>query len=371
MGRRAEGWSLELNSSGYWRVRFTHNGRRRQVSTGARDRSEAERVAKQIYAEVVTGRAPSGPGSLAAREEIAVLAAEWLAQTEHEHTPHTGYIYAIHARRWVAEFRTLDRIDQASVQLFTRKRLGLVLRTTVHKELAALRVFLRWCNDRGMNALDPKLVVAPRRGILGTRSDRREQKPGPIAMTEAEGWALIDRLPEGRIRWRAIVLFETGLRPSTVEKLRAPQHYQRGAAALRISDDIDKARYGRTLPLSPAAREALDAVCPEAGVLFGTYFQMHLHMRAAATSLGWSPLRRRWLSSYDFRHSRLTIWGEGGVLPAVSFLAGHKHATTTSKYMHASHEAARALVLAQKRPKKNPKGGKKWPRKPTKPKRRT
>lgn len=359
MGRRPKGHVLELNSSGYWRVRYTLNGRRHQVSTGHRDREQAEAVGRQIYAAAVTGRPPPGQSRVAAREDIAVLAAEWLVQTKHEHTEHTGYIYAIHASRWVAEFKTLDRIDAPRVQAFVRKRLGVVLRTTVHKELAALRVFLRWCNDRNLNAMDPKDVIAPRRGILGTQSPAREHKPGPIALSEADGWTLIDALPAGRIRWRAVVLFATALRPSTVDKLRAPQHYQRGASSLRITPEIDKARFGRTLPLSDVARKALDAVCPDSGLLFGPYHQLNVHMRKAAKRLGWSAHLQKWIGSYDLRHSRLTIWGEFGELSAVSFLAGHKHATTTSRYMHSSQEAARALVAAQMRPKKvRRKGGK-------------
>jgi hypothetical protein len=52
-------------------------------------------------------------------------------------------------------------------------------------------------------------------------------------------------------------MLETGLRPKTLDQLRVPEHYTRGAEVLRITAGIDNNEYTRTLPLTDAARAAL------------------------------------------------------------------------------------------------------------------
>ena len=55
---------------------------------------------------------------------------------------------------------------------------------------------------------------------------------------------------------------ETGLRPGTLQRLRAPDDYQPGSQFLRIRAEADKARYAREVPLTARAREVLDELCP-------------------------------------------------------------------------------------------------------------
>lgn len=52
MGRREQGppWSLRLHGS-FWYVRFRHEGRRHEYTTGHADRPHAERAAVIIYAK--------------------------------------------------------------------------------------------------------------------------------------------------------------------------------------------------------------------------------------------------------------------------------------------------------------------------------
>ena len=56
--------------------------------------------------------------------------------------------------------------------------------------------------------------------------------------------------------WR--VLWETGLRSSTVVALEAPRDYRRGSRELFLPREGDKAHDERVVPLTPAARKALD-----------------------------------------------------------------------------------------------------------------
>jgi hypothetical protein len=41
------------------------------------------------------------------------------------------------------------------------------------------------------------------------------------------------------IRARFVVGYETGLRPSTLDKISAPEHYTKGSKVLRITPEID------------------------------------------------------------------------------------------------------------------------------------
>ena len=66
----------------------------------------------------------------------------------------------------------------------------------------------------------------------------------------------------------AAVMRETGLRPGTLQRLRAPDDYRSGAAFLKIRAEADKARYEREVPLTVRAREVLDEVCPNEGLIF-------------------------------------------------------------------------------------------------------
>jgi hypothetical protein len=48
---------------------------------------------------------------------------------------------------------------------------------------------------------------------------------------------------------------------------------------------VDKNRFGREVPLSEAARAALDQVCPDVGLLFGSHDYRRL-LREAAKAAG-------------------------------------------------------------------------------------
>lgn len=143
------------------------------------------------------------------------------------------------------------------------------------------------------------------------------------------------------------LLWETGLRRGTLRRLSVPEHYRRGARELAITKRIDKARVERTLPLTPRARRVLDAVCPDLGLVFGRVrYEYALRKAARAAEIDGAEH----LSDHDFRHARLTYWGERtDNLLGLQFLAGHKHATTTATYMHAGRKAADAVLAKGRR----------------------
>lgn len=98
-----------------------------------------------------------------------------------------------------------------------------------------------------------------------------------------------DRYP---VRAYFEVAAETGLRPATLQGLRYPKHWRRGATTLQIPPELDKARWGREVPLSARALAALHAVAPEGGgMIFGEHPYHEGWLRPAAARAG-LPLER-------------------------------------------------------------------------------
>ncbi len=118
------------------------------------------------------------------------------------------------------------------------------------------------------------------------------------------------------------------------------------ALALIITDEMDKNRFGRELPLSESARRALDSNCPSEGIIFGSH-DYRAPLRAAAKAAGIDAYRAERISPYDFRHSRLTHLGQvTSNLSGIMFLAGHRQSSTTAKYMRPQKAAAEEVLQA-------------------------
>lgn len=248
----------------------------------------------------------------------------------------------------------LEHVDYA------RRRLARVLAPTVRKELSALRGFLTWCVEVGHLAEEPLVRPVPK-SATGTRSTYRPRKRAPVLLTPDEAERVIAAMPVlggrgGTPRAWARVAWETALRASTIASLRAPDDYRKGATQLVVRGETDKSRFARVLPLTKAARKALDSVCPDEGRLFPvTYYREHL--KAAALAAGIDKRRAAALSAHDLRHSRITaaVSSPGASTAGVAYLAGHRLVTTTDLYSHPQLAAAEAALAAVERAPKTTK----------------
>jgi integrase len=352
MGGVAEAWKIRPRGRDrVFYVRFSHQGHRYEESTGERDPREASRRAAEIYARIVTGAGRRKPGALSPKLPFDELAAEWIVTLQNTHAQGTRDMYEIHVKTLVRFFPTLDRITSASIEDFAQRRLGEVLRDTMLKERSTLRNILRWLVRQGTLETMPEWPDVPRRATGTPATTRKTQ---PVEITPEQASAAIDLLPErspGRrggkgsfiVRAWARVAWETGLRPITIARLEVPTHYTKGARMLTITDEIDKARFGRMLPLTPAAREALDSVVPVSGPIFGHHRYLEL-VKKAGKAIGLS----KDFSPYDFRHGRGTeLVEKSGNLVGTAFLMGHKKVTTTEIYVRPNLAAGqRALAAA-------------------------
>jgi integrase len=353
MGRPTQGWRLSRKPGRRcYSVKFTHNGREYELGTGQEDETLAKRKAAELYAGLVSGTVAGGRAKGSSARPLAPVTAAWIESLTTELDPDTVDTYAGYCdAQFVPFFKTVEGCTQPRLSEYVKKRLGQILAVTLKKEIGA---FLKLAEFAGVVLARPKI----NKKTIGTRKRKRTK----IALSPDEINALIEKLPERKTRWsrtpgakkqrtdgqpelgwpvraRYRIMYETSLRPETLDLLSVPDHYTRGSAHLEIADEIDKARFGRRLPLSAKAREVLDAIIPESGLIFG-HFTSVKAIRAAARAAGIEAARADRITPYDFRRATLTHLADAGKLTAAQWMAGHRRISTTAIYAQGSLRAA-------------------------------
>lgn len=350
VGRRAEGWKL-VPRGDYWYVRFTHADERYFISTGERDPKAAAITAARVYSDVVSGKRRTPIAAIAAWQPLDILMAQWLATLDGILDVETVKTYerAYVRKHFLPWFERLDRVTEATIADYARKRLREVMRSTLQKELSALRGFLRWCREQGLLVTLPAFPELPKtaRGVrVGTqRQHARPITPGEVAHLIAALPVVSTRgLKRFPVRARFVVAWATTLRPATLSALRRGVHYSPGDSALLLRDEDDKARRGREIPLTDAARVALDGACEGLGdgmLIFGRH-DYRPHLAAAALAAG---LPQDAVCAYDLRHARITdLIERSGNIPGVMHMSGHTQVSTLSRYTHPSRRAAEDVL---------------------------
>lgn len=321
----------------------------------------AEEAAARAYAKVVSGeRRPvrRKPGQLL---DLADLLDAWLEGKTPTLDPKTVPTLEGYARRFVDYFESLDKITEASGLAFGQARLGQVLRTSVLRELSYLREFLRWCKTQGALSTVPHIPRLPPKA-QGRRSGPQRAKS--VHISEEQAQAIIALLPEqskkiaGRkwpLRARFAFMWETALRPETISRLSVPDHWRPGVRFLEITNEDDKARWGREIDLSDKAVALLEEVAPKRGIIFGSHAFYKAIKKAAVAVLG--PIKGKLFAPYDFRHGRAkNLLDAGGPIRGVSYQLGHLRVSTTDKYLaperSAGHEALRVSGAFSDQPEK-------------------
>ena len=303
-------------------------------------------------ARAFEGHASDG-WSLPEGTTLALLSDRWLDAIAGQIGSNTLGMYRLQMRtHLIPHFVTPAGITKATIGDLTRNRLKVVRRRTVQKDRAVLRGFLSWCVEQGHLRDMPEFPPLPRRATGTPFAIRRRGKA--TALSAEECAALISVLPEWSrqrrdsprfaVQARFVVAFETALRPATLDKLSVPEHYTKGSSTLRIADEIDKNRFGRELPLTLCAREALDSIAPTKGLIFGEHDYRDPLQRAGRRAL--PAAKAATFTAYDLRHARLTQLAGTGDLPGVAYLAGHKQVTTTAIYVRPGLRSAESVLRA-------------------------
>jgi site-specific recombinase XerC len=353
MGRRSQGWSLRWHkATGTWLVWWWQEGKRSERSTGIRRRRDLEAAraeAARLYTAAITGTAQQRPAA-AAHGRLRDWVAQWLADLPLR--PRTQVQYEVYSMLWLRRWQALTDLTAQQLTAYMRLRLRETRGKSVRNELSALRNLLRWLVERGALASMPAVPTVPV-GALGCpyRQKRRTRAP-ELSPAELRRW--IAALPEQSslthwpIRARFVVAYETTLRPGTLDRLRVPENYSRGSKTLRVREEDDKEGMARDVPLSTAARKALDAVCPDVGLIFGAHRYDRYIKRAARRAL--PPHKAAIACGQHMRSAAIThMLEDSGNVPGVQYLAGHVRASTTALYVRPSIRAARDVLRKRRR----------------------
>jgi integrase len=348
MGRPSEGF--KLRTRGKWRtVRFSLPGRGQvERSTGVRVDEPKDRAAAraaEIYALEIRCPRPKRERVKHTDSEVASdperfleTVGQWLETQVGLIDDRTIETHALYARaHWAPHFGSVAGITSTSIAEYQQNRLTKVSASSVGKESGALRKFLAWLGS------DLVVPFLPGRST-GKRVETAWKGSQEVSPEETEAILEVMVSPA---RERYTFGYETSLRGETIDTLALGVHWHEGSVELTITDENDKARFGRSVPLSARALVVLTAQAKTAhkrgGFLFGTNRSRKLVKRAGVKVLG--PERGRRLVPTDLRAARLThLLEKNATLPGVQFLAGHKNVTTTAKYIKASARAAREAI---------------------------
>lgn len=355
MGRRSTGWRLGQNAPTHaYFVRFWHGGREYKRSTGTRDPVAAGKEAARIYADVVQ-REPERPRERrpvgAARFEELIAA--WLVSLQGSLDPRTIECYEDYAwSHWEPHFGAIHHVTDGMCVEYARLRLGKVRASTVRKELSALRRFGAWLFERG--ALPRELMVPsiPKRA-QGTpyakdgKPVKRRTAAPELAPEQTE--KLIALLPEWSrskkvnrfpIRARFLVQYDAGLRSEVLDVLSVPEHWAKGQTYIELPPEDDKSGVGRRIYLRARTVKALAKVAPKRGLIFGRHnYRRHI---ALAASKALPPRLASRFTAVHLRSAAATHWlDDGAPLTAVQHQLGHKHTSTTARYIRPSERAAK------------------------------
>lgn len=373
MGRKrhdSSGWTLRRPSEeSVWYVRFRSapGASTTERSCGTRDRAAADVEAARIVAAARAGtvseaRAPGArpkvrSGVAPALGPLVIEWLDWLRATHAATTIKTWGDYA--TSHFVPFFGSTERLTEDGCKAYQRARLGKVEGVTVRKEQSALRSLLAFALESGVLAAPVVVPPLPKRA-QGTPHPVRRRRAAP-PLSPAETLAIIRALPEWSesrkvarfaIRARFIVGYETGLRPSTLDRLLCPQHYRPGSTLLSLDAASVKERWARDVPLSRRARRVLDHVLrglapgdgtPYRGPVFG-WHNYREHIEAAALR-ALPPEKAGRFCAAHLRSAMLTHGLQAGAnIVGMQYRVGHTMISTTARYVKPSFEAAAATL---------------------------
>jgi integrase len=358
MARPKEGWKLRFprRKGENITVRFTNaQGEEIERSTGTRDPVEAAREAERIYVAELNAAPVAERGRVDPTLLLDEQLAMWLTSLESTHDRETVATYTGYAKRFVSFFgNTLADVTRARMGDYQRQRLTQVLRDSLQKERSALNGFFEWCHEQGTLSEEniPVWPKLPKRAT-GVRSGPQRAKAVDVTPEQIRAFVLAlpilslrarrgNRFP---VRARFIFMAETGLRPSTIDALSVPEHWSPGSRELEIPDGIDKARFGRSLPLTGRAAAALEAAVAVANVSAGPIFGEHDYRTPFKSARSIAKLPKAF-APYDLRHHFISFTSSTMDKRAAMFLDGHTLVSTADHYVRSREDLAREAVAA-------------------------
>jgi integrase len=232
---------------------------------------------------------------------------------------------------------------------YFKQRLRETLSKTARSECSAMTGMLEFLHKEGELDELPEPMPSIPKSALGKQSKRRVRSAAP-ELSRAEIRKLLKLLPDVSkkdgfwVKPRCELMYETSLRPYTIDRLSVPEHWEKGATTLTITSDIDKEGVARQQPLTDRAIAILKRCAPrKGGIIFGEHRYWRYLRRAAKKSL--SADKARIFTGQHLRSARAThMLDRGASLLGVQYGMGHKRTSTTARYMRPSFKAAQAAI---------------------------
>lgn len=310
---------FKRNDSPYWWVKFTHNGRRIQHSTGTTDQAKAQEYHDKLKA------------SLWDQERLGIkprrtwneAVVKYLAETTHKASQSDDRTQL----RWVDRFLNgmqLDRIDRELLdRIMTARMAEGVANSTVNRTLEVVRAVLRRAAfDWDWISKVPRVRMLP------------EPKRRIRWLTREEADRLIRALPE-HLAAMARFSLETGLRRSNVTGLLWSQVDLTRRTAW-IHADQAKARKAIAVPLSATAMVLIrDQVGKHSTHVFSfrgkpvrqvnTKAWRQTLKRVSIEDFRWHDLRHTWASWHVQAGTPLYVLQELGSWECVEMVRKYAH----------------------------------------------
>ena len=346
MARQSEGWSIGNKPdarTGHWICQFRIAGRKIRRSTGCASKAEAKAIAAEIYAAAL--REAECPG-YTADPLLADLFYRYLDAVRDAISPEYWRVQHLRSVKISERFPRLSDLTDASLRQYHKERLQEVTRTSVSRDMVALRQCLKWARSEGL--IDRHIeILMPHKSAAGTR--RNDHRRADLTPAQVE--TLIAALPEctrfgNPLRDVFAFSWDTGLRAGAIWRLEAGAHFRRGRDYLTLTPDIVKTREALSIPLTARAYAILDRHAPDIGPIFKQW-DYRTAVNNKARELGLDTDGKVHLRAV--RHAAITDaqrMAEGDRM-AVKAMAGHRNISTTDRYTHSNLDDARRALNAR------------------------
>lgn len=318
----------------YYQLQYHEDGKVVQRSLGVTTKDAALKLQADFIKDRETFLAGFGRLRISNAEAWELFQIQVIDKKSPSWRKRMGQQFA-HFRGWLDAHRKKNFADLKAddVDLYLASRKQLVSGKTLNDELATVRVFYHWAEEREYVAKNPASTIK-----------RVKVDPKPTRVFTREEIALIMKHATDYQRPFYQLLLCTGMRDGELRNLAWEDvDFANRQIFVRIKKDWQpKTRRGRIIPMAGEALEVLSEL-PHRGT----------HVFSTSRGRVWAPPRQPWcdlldriqakegvslhghVSLHTFRHTFATFCLMSGVdIKTVSEFLGHSSVKMTEKYLH-------------------------------------
>ncbi|MBK6911295.1 MAG: site-specific integrase [bacterium] len=318
----------------FWHAQFSQNGKLMQRSLGVTSKKLAEVKLGEIIRNLELGIVGLGKHSISNERAFQLFQTEVLDKKSPPWRKRQMQ-HLMHFQTWIENVAKANFSDlrTAEIDEFMASRRPLISDKTWNDELATLKMFYKWAEEREYI-----------RKNAATGVKRYKVDPKAVRIFTKDEIALITKHATPYQLPFYSLLLTTGLRDGELRNLEWSEvDFENGLIFVRIKKSWQpKTRRGRAVPMAKEAREILHGLPRRGSYVFTT-----------ANGKAWAPPRQPWcdlldriykkegidlrgqVSLHTFRHTFATVCLMSGIdIKVVSEYLGHTSVKMTEKYLH-------------------------------------